>query len=596
MPRINNQSPTPSTQGLPPQSNITPSERQVQEIAAHCLSPEPRQSATSSMPSAVVGGIAPPSPQVLPESEIIQQLANWRNAAPPELRRNYQTAVDKILQAYRTNSTELYLSNLKLETLPSVIGQLTNLTTLYLSNNGLPFLPSEIGQLTNLTYLNLSGCYLTFLPPEIAQLTNLSELQLYSNNLTSIPEEIGRFTNLTELCLSCNQFPNIPECIYSLPHECMIDLRENPHIPTDALAAMITRINQPGYSGPTDIPIDRAYVYALEHPKLPLDELLKHWFSLAEITLDTSFEALAKEFQNNISLHTFLHRLPEAEDYKNSNRQAFAKRVCHVLQKMRTDPVFKDKVIDLMADGLRHCGDRISAAWNSVEALSRLYDLGNSPATLDVASVLLGLYRMQVLDQLAATHSRGIDDVSMCLMLQIALKDYLHLPIDTHHLRFGRLSGLTREKIQAIAEQVRSSTSSVEGLSSALQFFPEWSDHLKSTATWKEEEAKWEEWMETTGADTSLDLNLTEANKAVEALNEHLEASGISTRLQPYTEKYTNIDRMTNGKLLLQAKEEAFKNFIAKESASWLNAHHEELLHRINPPGAPIHFNVLPQE
>ncbi|OUC12470.1 MAG: hypothetical protein B0A82_22225 [Alkalinema sp. CACIAM 70d] len=100
-----------------------------------------------------------------------------------------QAATDKV--------AELDLSDSKITTLPSEIGQLTELRRLDLSNNRLITLPSEIGQLSNLTHLYLYRNRITSLPFEIKQLTQLEELDL-RGNLLPIPPEILGGESLTE--------------------------------------------------------------------------------------------------------------------------------------------------------------------------------------------------------------------------------------------------------------------------------------------------------------------------------------------------------------------------------------------------------------
>lgn len=96
-----------------------------------------------------------------------------------------------IRQATVDESIELDLSDKRIATLPTEIGQLTNLKILDLSNNRLTSLPAEIGKLTNLTHFYLYGNRLTELTSEIRKLTQLEEVDLRGNLLPIPPEILG---------------------------------------------------------------------------------------------------------------------------------------------------------------------------------------------------------------------------------------------------------------------------------------------------------------------------------------------------------------------------------------------------------------------
>ncbi|MEM8611836.1 MAG: COR domain-containing protein [Cyanobacteria bacterium P01_H01_bin.105] len=113
-------------------------------------------------------------------------------------------AEQRIERALRIRATTLDLSSLKLDTLPTSIGQLVNLTELVLHENQLTMIPKELGQLANLKTLYLHENQLTTVPKELGQLTNLVELDLSVNQLTTVPKELGQLTNLIRLILYRN--------------------------------------------------------------------------------------------------------------------------------------------------------------------------------------------------------------------------------------------------------------------------------------------------------------------------------------------------------------------------------------------------------
>ena len=63
----------------------------------------------------------------------------------------------------------------------------------------------ELLMLFNETYLDLSNLKLNSLPESIGNLSNLQNLYLYDNQLTSLPESIGNLKNVKWLHLYNNQ-------------------------------------------------------------------------------------------------------------------------------------------------------------------------------------------------------------------------------------------------------------------------------------------------------------------------------------------------------------------------------------------------------
>ncbi|MEM6281281.1 MAG: leucine-rich repeat domain-containing protein [Chloroflexota bacterium] len=121
----------------------------------------------------------------------------------------YDTALERIEEAARTNATQLDLSWLQLTELPPEIGQLTALQYLALSVNQLTELPPQVSQLSALQLLALNDNQLSTLPPEIGQLTNLHTLHLSGNQLSTLPLDISQLTALTWIDLQNNplEFP-----------------------------------------------------------------------------------------------------------------------------------------------------------------------------------------------------------------------------------------------------------------------------------------------------------------------------------------------------------------------------------------------------
>ena len=125
-------------------------------------------------------------------------------------------------------STDLYINDERLNTLPDDIGDLEDLTVLCINNNHLKTLPNTIGSLLGLTNLNLHGNQLTFLPDSIGELTNLTYLYLSNNRLTTLPDSINDLSNLTHLSLHNNQLTTLPDSMSGLVSLTHLYLNNNP--------------------------------------------------------------------------------------------------------------------------------------------------------------------------------------------------------------------------------------------------------------------------------------------------------------------------------------------------------------------------------
>lgn len=102
----------------------------------------------------------------------------------------------------------LNLSDNKLTSIPTSIGNLTGLTVLDLNVNLITGnIPTQVYDLTNLTHLDLSDNELTgSIHSDIGDLTNLIRLDLDGNRLSgSLPSTLSNLTNLETLFLEENQ-------------------------------------------------------------------------------------------------------------------------------------------------------------------------------------------------------------------------------------------------------------------------------------------------------------------------------------------------------------------------------------------------------
>lgn len=138
---------------------------------------------------------------------IIPNIPGIRGAKEINLSGKNLTSFPKDILA-QTQATKLVLSNNKLKSLPSEIGQFVNLEELYLDHNLLEgSLPGEIRKMPDLKILDVQYNSMTGIPAEIGQLRNLSALNYSYNGLDTYPNEIANLkNNLKVLDISHNKY------------------------------------------------------------------------------------------------------------------------------------------------------------------------------------------------------------------------------------------------------------------------------------------------------------------------------------------------------------------------------------------------------
>jgi internalin A len=159
--------------------------------------------------------------------EVIGQLSQLSQLQLLDLSGNQPSTLPEVIGQLSQLRT-LYLRYNRLSTLPEAIGQLSRLHELNLFNNRLSTLPEAIGQLSQLQKLKFDGNQLSALPKAIGQLSQLKELNLGHNQLSSLPPEIVKLTSLQSLNLSANQLSSLPEAVQSLERLEKLFLHGNP--------------------------------------------------------------------------------------------------------------------------------------------------------------------------------------------------------------------------------------------------------------------------------------------------------------------------------------------------------------------------------
>ncbi len=357
-------------------------------------------------------------------------------------------AAARIESAYRDHLTTLDLSNLRLITLPAVIGKLQRLERLLLAQNQLTtfpaemcqlhqlkrldlrsnqliILPHEIGQLQQLEWLDLSSnkliilpveighlvqleelilCsnHLTTLPAQIGQLLRLKKLYLPSNRLTILPPEIGRLLELQDLRLYSNQLITLPPEIGQLLQLRRLELQNNP-----ALSALPVAFGN--LSGITELDISRTSIPPAQQElffatvrrhrnagaveRLPQKlELWKGYAQMSDLNLDIRVLAQGQKEM----LHEWLVRLETAQDFQRS-QQSLCETACRMLNTVLTDRAFRETFFVQVRENLEACGDRAAMSFNEIYTAWVLATLSPQEATHRKLAILKGIAKTNTL-------------------------------------------------------------------------------------------------------------------------------------------------------------------------------------------------------
>lgn len=165
--------------------------------------------------------------ELLRESLLID-LAHWSAEGGESERLGREKAAMQIRSCVESRRPRLYLGDLKLTSLPTIVFHLRFLEQLHLGTNNLRVLPETIGHLDRLTHLTLGGNLLTHLPDQIGRLTRLEVLDLSGNWLKYLPPAIGKLKSLEYLYIHTNPINVTPGVIRELPAQCTVTMWQ-PH-------------------------------------------------------------------------------------------------------------------------------------------------------------------------------------------------------------------------------------------------------------------------------------------------------------------------------------------------------------------------------
>ncbi len=364
--------------------------------------------------------------------------------------------------------TELDLSHNELTALPSEIGNLVQLTTLSLAYNELTVLPPEIGNLVQLIELYLSHNELTALPPEISLLVQLTGLHLSSNQLTVLPPEIGHLVQLRRVFILNNQLGALPDRVFHLSRDCVIEAESNRFNPL-FIQSFQQRLLAHRANHQDQGPTVRVTIHDNRggDQEMTLDERLQEWsrefethFPRGEENRElwenratdfTPLTAITGDNKNN--LNVFLRRIRTMPDYDHPRTTQAAQNnvICkteRMIQLAIKNPLFREKMLAIIAEGLTTCGDRVLRTF---EAIDIQWQFDHTELTEEAFKALARrVNRHDLLIQHAEAKARELglgDSTETILDYQIQLREILNLPITTERMLYQGMSGVTEEML-----------------------------------------------------------------------------------------------------------------------------------------------------
>jgi hypothetical protein len=311
--------------------------------------------------------------QGLTLNQLIVELDSWKKDLTAT--GDKEQACERIIKVFTEKSSYLNLPALKLNRLPSVIGQITQLTGLDLSYNKLETIPNEICQLTQLTSLTFMFNKLRAIPNEIFQLTQLIDLNLSFNGLEAIPSEIGLLTNLKFLILAENKLKTISSEIGYLKDLIVINLEGNNNLREIPLSlgdipTLSCIVIEDTLISSENREAILARCLAKKYDSLFLT-ILHDWFSVADLPLESAgFETLPLQDRNTIK--EWLYCLEKTRKHQK-NPMFLARVVCNILETVLKNQAFKIDFMKQIDTNNEDCENdtamklsKIYASWKSL--------------------------------------------------------------------------------------------------------------------------------------------------------------------------------------------------------------------------------------
>lgn len=318
-------------------------------------------------------------------------------------------------------------------------------------------------------------------------------LDLMGLRLRSLPEALTKLDHLMTLVLSHNHLTTLPESLIDLPNISNLYCDHNP----PAL-----------YSSKTWW--DLTYYWALTNNcEIELcGQFPSNWKCYAQLRpiLYTLFEGSLPDLidYRNLSRHLnvktteeltllnrFLKKLTQMKDYQElDTRPRTLERITRVLQGFASHPTFLEAALIDLSGRTEACIDEIALTFSQIEILRLLHCQSPHATSEELAKILIGLKRLELVDtwalmrsligsnvtfeggrllDLSKTEARRVRDSEVLegsFAMRILLKERLWLPVETQTMQFQSCAeeelGPLEEAAEACHAEVLSFTSHLE--------------------------------------------------------------------------------------------------------------------------------------
>lgn len=356
-----------------------------------------------------------------------------------------------------------------------------------------------------------------------ARMRHAEELDLSDSVLTSLPAAIGTLSDLCSLNLSRNMFETFPAEMMQLQQLMRLDLSGNqigqngepPRLPEsrELLDFLSMRSDDLSF----EFRFDGNLPPAVQSGRNLVHAIRSLFGDSLPAELDTA--SLARALRTCTGdelqvLHHFFRNLRDMEDYRNAATHARTlERLTRVLQGFASHPAFLEAtLIDLLSREVA-CDDETAFTFSQIEILRLLHCVAPNAGVDDLARILIGLKRLELLETWVVVRSivgsnflpdgRGLLDgageyrrgaspevLEGSMVLRLRLCEWLWLPEETQGLRFSPYAepviGDFHTAARDCGNEVRDRTIDVEALLPLLMGHEMW-----RTTIARESEAEW---------------------------------------------------------------------------------------------------------
>ncbi len=429
---------------------------------------------------------------------------------------------------------QLQLQGNRLGDFPSQVAELSKLTYLDVSRNNMTLTNEAAGTLAgmnHLEYLLLSHNPLAHLP-DFSQMAKLVAVRLQATGISEWPVGLRNQQNLVNIDLRDNQLTSFPEwAVNPSPEQAaninkvlkVTELNGNPLSDRglEQYADILSRIylddDQAGLMPvPPDAPADRGAEggtlapsaqrvnrWLRDTPRAELDARKAQWELLDREALDR--EASAGEAGRTVSeseeFFRLLEKLSETAEYKKAYPDLKA-RVWAVLDAAEENAVLRRELFKVAGEP-ETCSDRAALVFSQLEIKVQIHKAsvlaGDRGAGLQLLELAKGLFRLDEVEAFAlkdikerikvivgsdlSVREKGdqlllMDQIEVRLSYRVNLRDRLDLPGQPTRAEYTGLQYVSRAKLQAAEQQVKSLKDSKAEIDSiAHRDF--WGEYLK---------------------------------------------------------------------------------------------------------------------